>query len=289
MSRSGGDPHFQKFLPQVNPELKPDPPVVLDPDTKEIFNPVNLVQSMCKSFWFCQSALTSFAATSLVAPKSCNMKGNPDGSLWPIPPPRWRWMDCKHLNPRRRQRLRFNRAKHDLLVLVICSLNFEVLGFPTRAPPNARLGAYISSQQHAVIERLDSMLSHFMQMPPWVADDLGRAREKFEMLINQIQELPKCTLGLEDLTEFLSHLHGSFDSYSEHFARSSPEPNSSDQHQCTAAGQTLATDTSFASARPVISDRIKWENPPSFAAREYLDDPLLKAAFDDPEVLRKPP
>lgn len=49
-------------------------------------------------------------------------------------------------------------------------------------------------------------------MRPCVADDLGRAREKFE------QELPKCTLGLEDLTEFLSHMHGSFDPYSKHFA-----------------------------------------------------------------------
>lgn len=39
----------------------------------------------------------------------------------------------------------------------------------------------------------------------------------------------------------------------------------------------------------MISDRIKWENPPSFAARDYLDDPLLRAAFDNPEVFRKPP
>eukprot|EP00438_Fugacium_kawagutii_P021739 Skav206696 [mRNA] locus=scaffold99:17529:21803:+ [translate_table: standard] len=198
-------------------------------------------------------------------------------------------MDCKHLNPRRRRRLKFNRAKHDLLVLVICSLNFEVLGFPKRAPPNAQLGAHISSQQHAVIERIDRTLSHFMQMSPWSADDLGRAREKFEMLINQIQELPKCTLGLEDLTEFLTHMHGSFDPYSTHFARVPEESCPSDQHECTAAGQPLATEANFASAKPVIASRIKWENPPSFAARDYLDDPLLKAAFDDPETLRKPP
>lgn len=90
-------------------------------------------------------------------------------------------MDSKHLNPRRRQRLRFNRAKHDLLAIVICALKFEVLGFPKHAPPNAQAGAHISSQQHAVIERIDRMLTHFMHMSPWIADDLGRAREKFEM------------------------------------------------------------------------------------------------------------
>lgn len=84
-------------------------------------------------------------------------------------------------------------------------------------------------------------------------------------------------------------MHGSFDLYSKHFARVFEESDPSGQHDCAAAGRTLATESNFAGARPVISDRIKWENPPSFSAKEFLDDPLLRAAFDDPEVLRKPP
>lgn len=192
-------------------------------------------------------------------------------------------MDCKHLSPRRRKRLKYHRAKHDLLVLVVISLNFEVLGFPKQPPPNAQIGASISRIQHETLERIESMIDHFMHMHAWRADDLGRAREKFEMLINQTKELPTC--GLEDLSQILSDLHGSFDAYSSHFAPK-VEPQSQDQfHHCTAAGQSLATADAFASARPVISDRVKWENPPSFAAREFLEDRLLQAAFDDPEVL----
>lgn len=201
-------------------------------------------------------------------------------------------MDSKHLGPRRRRRLKYHRAKHDFLVIVVCALNFEVLGFPKTPPPSARAGAPISSAQADVLERLEAQIDHFMHMEPWVAEDLCRAHEKFEVLIRLIEELPRCHFGLEDLSLILSDLHGGFDPYASHFARaktaSSMEPESA-AHDCTVAGQTLATDLASASVKPVISDRVKWENPPSFAARKFLDDPLLRAAFDDPEALRKPP
>ena len=199
-------------------------------------------------------------------------------------------MECNHLSPRRRKRLKYYKARHELLVIIVCSLNFEVLGFPQRPPASARSGAAISPAQHEVLERLESMLDHFMHMPTWVPDELGRPREKFEMLIHQIKELPKCTLGLQDLFESLQSLHGSFDPYQSHFARSSAYPSDPDHdtHRCPATGVAMATANSDVSAKPVISSRVKWENPPSCRAQEFLDDPLLKAAFDDPEVLRKP-
>ena len=52
----------------------------------KLFNGVELVQHMCKSFWFCRSALTSFAAASIAALPACKVEENPGGSLWPIPP-----------------------------------------------------------------------------------------------------------------------------------------------------------------------------------------------------------
>lgn len=198
-------------------------------------------------------------------------------------------MESTHLGPRRRRRLKYHRAKHDLLVMIICSLNFEVLGFPVTPPPCARVGAPLTDAQAEVLERLEVQIDHFLHMEPWVADDLGRAQSRFEMIIKSIEELPKCSFGLEDLTEFLVNLHASLDPYSQHFARESavkaqfPDPAT---HFCT-AGSTAVTESQVA-ALPVTASRIKWENPPSFAARDFLDDPLLKAAFDDPETLRKP-
>lgn len=142
----------------------------------------------------------------------------------------------------------------------------------------------MTDAQAEVLERLEVQIDHFLHMEPWVADDLGRAQSRFEMIIKSIEELPKCSFGLEDLTEFLVNLHASLDPYSQHFARESavkaqfPDPAT---HFCT-AGSTAVTESQVA-ALPVTASRIKWENPPSFAARDFLDDPLLKAAFDDPD------
>ena len=200
-------------------------------------------------------------------------------------------MDCKHLGRRRRRRLKFHRAKHDLLVIIVCALNFEVLGFPKGPPPSAVSGAPMSAAQADVLEHLEDQICHFMRMDPWVADDLGRSKAKFEVLIKAAEELPVCHAGLEDLTDFLVNLHSSFDAYSSHFSKREvaceKDPDTA-THFCTAAGEGLATDFASANALPVIADRVKWENPPSFAAREFLSDPLLRAAFDDPETLRKP-
>ena len=76
--------------------------------------------------------------------------------------------------------LRFLRARHEWLQLVIASLNWEVLGFPIEPPPRAQLGAPISEAQHQIVERLESMLGHFLCMPDFEVDDLGRAQENFQ-------------------------------------------------------------------------------------------------------------
>ena len=127
-------------------------------------------------------------------------------------------MDCKHLGPRRRRRLKYHRAKRDLLLIVVNALNFEVLGFPKIPPPCARVGAPISAAQAEVLEHLEVQIDHFMHMDPWAAGSLGRAQAKFELLIQSAEELPNCSGRLEDLTEFLSGLHSCFDPYSSHFS-----------------------------------------------------------------------
>ena len=97
-------------------------------------------------------------------------------------------------------------------------------------------------------------------MSPFDGVDLGRASGKFEGLIKSLSSLPVCKMNHEDLTDLLSSLHGSFDPYSSHFGchetRKSKEPDP--DHSCDfVAGRILG-------AKPVISSRVKWENPPSF-------------------------
>ena len=177
---------------------------------------------------------------------------------------------------------------------MICSLNWECLGYPARAPPNACLGAPLTDQQHSVIENLECMIDNFLHMNPSFGD-LGRATEKFSGLINIAKELPRCH-RFEDLDNLLTILHGEFDHYSNKFVPSKSDLPSKSQdnvddpdHSCKFATSRVSATAATAGARPVIASRVKWQNAPSFDPIPFLDDPLVRAAYQDPEVLRKDP
>lgn len=53
----------------------------LSTSSARVFNGVQLVQTLCKSFWFCRSALTSFVAASLAVYDACNVEETRHGSL----------------------------------------------------------------------------------------------------------------------------------------------------------------------------------------------------------------
>ena len=253
---------------------------------KEFFKPLKLVQGLINQFWNCPSALTAFARKSLSS-GTCNPQGKCSPSLWPVPPVRWRWTAASRLGPRRRRRRHFYRIRHELLQVVLISLNWETLGFPTSPPKEAVLGAPISAQQHAIIERIEGMLNHFLHMSPFGADDLGRSNEKFQAVINLIQSFPKCKLDVEVLEQGFLQLHEDLDSYRNR-VESKPSSSTVDDPShlhCSDVG-TVAK-TSLASAKPVIADRVKWSYPPSFDAQEFLN-PVVREAYNDPEVLRKP-
>lgn len=255
---------------------------------KSSFDPLELMQVLCRTFWSCHTGLNAFVKASLASP-TCTVQKNPSGSLWPVPPVRWSWTAITRPSPKRRRRQRYHAVRTELLNLLICALNWETLGHPKRPPPSAQLGATISVQQHCIIERLEAMLDHFLHMSPFDGVDLGRASGKFEGLIKSLSSLPICEMNHEDLTDLLSSLHGSFDPYSSHFANhETGKPKEADpDHSCDfVAGRGTATVT-IPGAKPVISSRVKWENPPSFEAVDYLG-PGVKEAFEDPEVLRKP-
>eukprot|EP00434_Breviolum_minutum_P017033 symbB.v1.2.015030.t1/scaffold1037.1/size142759/2 len=151
----------------------------------------------------------------------------------------------------------------------------------------------MSVAQHETQERIESMIAHFMRMQKFQSDDLGRVTAKFRDVIRVIEELPSKpsvhdAVRLEDLILFVQDLHAEFDKYSCSNRFSSLSDFFSSDAAEEPAEPSSTVQMPNLGALPVVADRVKWGSPPSFRAEEFLDDPLLRAAFQDPEVLRKP-
>lgn len=181
-----------------------------------VFNPIQLAEVLCSTFWSSQTSLTAFARKSLCRRHACHANGDSTSPLWPVPHPRWRWTAAARLNPRRRRRRRFLHVRHQLLHIVIASLNWETLGFCSEPCPRAVLGSTINVQQHEIIEHLEDMLDHFLNMGSFGTNDLGRTGEKFQSVIHTLEELPQCR-RLQDLEACAMQLHSSFNFYATHF------------------------------------------------------------------------
>ena len=196
-------------------------------------------------------------------------------------PPRWRWTACRNLGPKRRARRRKLAAVQQCVQLIVSALNWELLGHPKSPPPEARVGFPISDAQHQILEHIEGMVWHHVSMPDFCPSELGRFADKYQDLIRQIQELPQCKLVGKDLSEFVDHLHADLNAYGGHFCHNQDVPD----HQCTF--ETPAPRTGEG-VRTVVSERIKWDNPPSFDAVPFLSNPLVREGFINPKVLRLP-
>ena len=283
------------ILPTVNKSSSsPNKPLASSSQTPaasssvEFFDPYNLMQDFNRDFLSSRTALSQFCRKSLVLQSVSNVQSSAKRTLWPVPLPRWSWTACKHLGPRRRKRKRQLQTRHRAVQLVIACLNWETLGHVSEPPPEACLGHPISNVQHLIIEHIESLVEHHLSADAFTGDDLGRFQEKYQGVIKLLQEVPSCRLAGEDLEQSLIQLHAELDPYSSHFGKRGPykenESPKSD-HQCPV---DRSEPLPMSGARPVVSSRIKWQFPPSFEASAFLDDPVVKAAFDDPEVMRKP-
>ena len=257
-------------------------------------DPLRLINSLCNVVLSSHTGLTSFIRSALGPVVTCKVQLDASSSsLWPVPPPRFCWTASARLGPKRRRRKRFYEMKHRLVQLIISALNWAELGHPSVAPERASVGAVISPSQHAVIERVESLVTHFLHVGHFTRDDLGRSFEKFQDLIRCCEELPfvSSDLGFEDLDSFLSFLHSDLDPYGSHFSRKptcSTHGSSTAQDDRSVLGKMDSKLASSTGSKPVVADRVKWNNPPSFHAEHYLDNELCRCAFLDPEVLRKP-
>lgn len=251
------------------------------------FNSIDLGEAIVKLFWSSHTGLKAFAL-SCMQETPCIVDER-SHSLWPVPIPRWSWTGNSRLGPRRRNRRRYFHVRYRLLQIVIASLNWEVLGFVTSAPTRARIGSFISPAQHSIIERLERALDHFMHAPDFTGDELGRSFSKFQSIISVLKGLPKCHFSVENLYDCLVQVHDSLNHYSSHFGKTSHHSADDDQtHQCSFEHGPAVLQAQTSGAAAVQASRVKWENPPSFDPREFLN-PLMKCAYEDPECLRLSP
>ena len=269
-------PHHHKSSPFDNlPKLS---------KSSSVHDMVDIMDNVCKQFWSCRTALTAFARASLASGNTCNVeKGN--HPLWPCPPPhRWRRTASNHMSPVRRRRGKYHRVMQELIQLIVISLNFETLGGIVGPPDRARVGAHITSAQHSILERIERMVAHFLHAGSFEAGDLGRVREKFDVLIGSVQELPVMTDGFEDLTELLMHVHQGLNPYDSHFNQGPHNHKEADLGQgCDIElGQTLTKTLSLGS-KPIVANRVKWKNPPSLPQKSFwipwLKLPILNQRF----------
>ena len=99
-----------------------------------------------------------------------------------------------------------------MLSVIISVLNWLLLGFPKKPPPEARAGAPITEEQCAVQDRLLKLIVRFLRASAFDSETLGRRSEKFDRVAKFIQELP--AEGSEvDLASLLHDLRRSFDPY----------------------------------------------------------------------------
>ena len=207
-------------------------------------------------------------------------------SLWPVPPPLWRWTANPRPGPRQRRRRRKTRACHLLLQRLVCMLNWITLGYPDKPTSAARAGGTCSADQYKVLQNLQQQIDHFSDVAAFASQDLGRFGEKFSALKRSSEELPA---HLEvDLEDLLHEIHSSLNHYTRfekpHFA---DREQFSQQHaECKHEPSNVVSDS--VGNKPVIASRIKWKHPPTFDARPYLLDPVVASVYERPDTLRLP-
>ena len=242
---------------------------------------------------------SNFARAALAPSARTVQVPAPGADLWPCPSPtEWRWTGPRP-SPRKRKLIAKRVLSSRLLQLIVCALNWQPLGHPLQPPPAARLGALLSELQGAMLERLERFVMYFLSAPPVDLEALGRSADKFRDLFDRAGRLPlRCGAPVEPLLRDLvqdlnpySRLRGPAESPT--VRDEEPEAANALVASWAPAGAVQVAShgdqSPRSSCKPVRASRIKWPYSPSFDPRPFLHEPLTRAAFEDPEVLRISP
>ena len=219
--------------------------------------------------------------------------------LMPCPPPLWRWTGSQRPSPKQRRKIRFLKLVNRIVQQIICTLNWEALGHVVKPPVAACAGSCISPDQHLMIERIESMVLRFATAGCFQASMLGRSADKLERLLAACQELPGVTQDV-DLLDVVNSVRQGLDPYGSNTSSKTPNNQEAFCQDDQSVREVTSTDESVvanpdskihldsSTCKPVVADRIKWEHSPQFDPRPFLTDPVVKAAFNNPEHLRLP-
>ena len=274
-----------------------------EPLSSKMLDPCELILHALDFFFSSSTGLSKFVRDSLRDPLR-NVDVAPSDDLWPIPPPRWRWFGSSR-SKRAKQRRRHFTARARLLQVVICSLNWKTLGYPHSPPNSCIVGSPITSRQHSVIDHLDKLVGRLLHTAPFSAGSLGRAGAKFASFTRIVRELP-ISKGVDPHAE-LADLAGCILEGLGYSRAKGPGPCASRSAESvlsvpSSEGSLFAPSPDASALGPpahvpalsglnslrITASRVKWKHSPSFDPLPFMDDPLLKLAYSDPEVLRKP-
>ena len=207
-----------------------------------------------------------------------------------------RWTATGKLSPRRRRRLRFLETKTLCLQAVVVALNWITLGHAHSPPECGRTGFPMSSQQHEMLERLEDLVDYFLSAPTAPLESLGRSGEKLAQLAKQaflMHSPSRIDLSFVDIHSFLDFIQASFDPYTHKHRKASGHGYTAASHpgedSCRKEEQPVRITSLGSTAKPVVADRIKWKLAPAFDPGPFLSDPIVRRAYVDPDVLRRPP
>ena len=214
-----------------------------------------------------------------------------------------------------------------LLSWIVATLNWFALGCPKTPPRAACVGGPLSPDQLDMQSIISRHVCHFLGAAPLTGAALGRCEEKFAALLHAAQELPCHVAPCSDvdLTELVNALAAEFDPYSR---GSGPKPRNPSDSAFSHRGSEAPPVSSHVRADPALgilplearsrspttaplpnpnptclghvrlggsvqykevkASRIKWEQAPQFDPTPYLSDPIVRAAYHNPNSLRLP-
>ena len=154
----------------------------------------------------------------------------------------------------------------------------------------------MSSQQHEMLERLEDLVDYFLSAPTAPLESLGRSGEKLAQLAKQaflMHSPSRIDLSFGDIHSFLDFIQASFDPYTHKHRKASGHGYTAASHpgedSCRKEEQPVRITSLGSTAKPVVADRIKWKLAPAFDPGPFLSDPIVRRAYVDPDVLRRPP
>lgn len=196
--------------------------------------------------------------------------------LWPCPIPDSIIAPAVLSSGRRRSRLRLRVVVREHLRVFVASCNWLVTGRPkkvtmeglTRQPT-------ISSCQSRMLESLEQSLRIWYRQGSGLCSDLQRSEQKFTSLHEAIEELSSTCKGLL----------ASFDPYRRPRGQ---KDHPKDDRVVASEKPATCKSRSDITAVELNPDRLKFTSSPSFKPQKFINDPLIKAGFENPKHLHLP-